>query len=299
MIASITEWAWPWWIIVVGINLIQLVICLLIFKKSIRNSRLLQSVNDKKYLLSMRIMGLVFTSVAVYRSIFVSRYVTQMAWFDTYANSALIIRSLAIFAELSFSGLFALALLRINKDLNINKNRNAQLYKRLLFQYSPYILFACIFIAQFFATMGLITKNLLYFAIEETLWTVAFLSVIPLALVQLKSIRTNKELSKSASGKLLRQSIVIIAAWCIGYCSYGLFYHLPFENWKGALLQIESGIPVIKSGYQSISDAFFIVNESKSNQDWGMGFLFWHSMYFTLCVWITLLLMQAPRKLNN
>jgi hypothetical protein len=29
--------------------------------------------------------------------------------------------------------------------------------------------------------------------------------------------------------------------------------------------------------------------------DWGWGFLLWHSAYFSICVWISLYLMQAPR----
>ena len=80
-----------------------------------------QSVNApdgrSQYMKRMRVMGLIFTLVALYRAIFVSRYLYQYAWFDTIANSSLIIRSFAWAAELSFSGLFALAMLRFNAEM--------------------------------------------------------------------------------------------------------------------------------------------------------------------------------------
>ena len=62
-------------------------------------------------------MGLIFTLVALYRSIFVSRYLYQYAWFDTLANSSLLIRTFAWAAELSFSGLIALAMLKFSADM--------------------------------------------------------------------------------------------------------------------------------------------------------------------------------------
>jgi len=84
-------------------------------------------------------------------------------------------------------------------------------------------------------------------------------------------------------------------AWCVLYCCYGLFYHLPFENWAGALNQMETGLPVIKTGLAAVKDAFWVVHASKAYSDWGFGFLLWHSAYFTVCVWLSIFLMQAPR----
>ncbi len=51
---------------------------------------------------------------------------------------------------------------------------------------------------------------------------------------------------------MLRQSSVLIAAWCVIYCSYGAFYHLPLESWTSAFNQIEIGLPAIKKGLSSI-----------------------------------------------
>jgi len=288
------DWAWPWWSTIVIINIINIIFCFKIYSKSIKE----RNVDNSVYLKAMRVMGLVFVMVALYRAVFVSKYLTQLAWFDSLANSALLIRIFAIAAELSFCGLFALSMLRLNKELPTNNKTQERGFRQLLYSYSPYVLVSCIFIAQFFATSGLITKNKTLFAIEESLWTFGFLSVIPLAVSQYRHVYSITDKQKVARLKMFRSSARIVVIWCFIYCSYGLFYHLPFENWTGALNQIETGIPLIKSGASAISDAFSIVNETKEYSHWGFGFLLWHSAYFTICVWIALALMQAPRLIR-
>ena len=116
--------------------------------------------------------------VGAYRAVFVSRYLYQFAWFDVLANSSLLIRFLAIFAELSFAGLFAYAMLRFSKDMPSKNQTNLAL--NFIESKSPYLLFVCIFTAQFFATTATINKNNTLFAIEETLWTVGvFVDIAP------------------------------------------------------------------------------------------------------------------------
>jgi len=291
MSSANTDWAWPWWTVIVIINVVNLIICAIVYKRSLNQS----GGDGARYRKRMRIMGVIFTLVAAYRAVFVSRYFTQMAWFDSMANSSLLIRIFAIAAELSFSGLIALALLQVNKDLPDVGRGDRAWFRSFLVRKSPYFLIVSIFLAQFFATSALIIKSKLLFAIEETLWTIGFLSVLPLAIIQLRRVFgiRDKEIAKNA--RLLRMSTVVVAGWCVFYCCYGIFYHLPLESWAGAIDQIKTGLPVLRLGTGAIVDAFTIVNESKDYSDWGFGFLLWHSAYFTICVWIALFLMQAPR----
>ncbi len=293
MSSSNTAWAWPWWTVIVLINVTNLVVCAFVYRRSL----VPKDGSDTVYRRRMRMMGVIFTLVAAYRAIFVSRYTAQLAWFDTLANSSLLIRMFAVAAELSFSGLIALAMLRVNRDLPASDEAHDNKFKLFMTTKSPYVLIICIFLAQFFATGGLITKNQTLFAIEETLWTLGFLSVLPLALIQLRRVFAVKDNKTVAQLKMLRQSTMIIAAWCMFYCSYGLFYHLPLETWAGAINQMETGLPIVKSGAVALRDAFLIVNETKAYSDWGFGFLLWHSAYFTILVWISIFLVRAPRKL--
>jgi hypothetical protein len=271
----------------VVINVLNLGVAALIYKRSLEP----KDGSDSAYRTRMRIMGLIFTLVGAYRAVFVSRYFTQMAWFDTVLNSSLLIRTFAMAAELSFAGLFALAMLQVNADFPAIDDKRSGGFKTFLKTQTPYFLIACIFLAQFFAYGGLIMKSKTLFAIEESLWSLGFVSILPLAFMQWQRLKAVGD----ESLKMLKGSTRLILAWCVIYCCYGLFYHLPLENWPSAFQQLETGIPAIKTGWTAIRDSLLIVHESKAYSDWGFGFLLWHSAYFSICVWIALYLMRAPR----
>ena len=290
-----TAWAWPWWSAMVAVNIINVIVCLTIFRRTTRSAGGFSNITDP-YQKHMLIMGLIFTMVGAYRAVFVSRYLYQFAWFDVLANSSLLIRFFAIFAELSFAGLFAYAMLRFSKDLASNNHTNPAL--NFIESRSPYLLFFCIFTAQFFATIATINKNNTLFAIEETLWTAGFLLILPLAFIQLRRALSIKAEAEKKRIKMLLTSSKVIFAWCIGYCSYGVFFHLPmdfFSDTANSTMAVTTAMPVAQAGLAAVWDAFFIVNESKEFGDWGFGFLFWHSSYFSICVWLAIFLMRAPR----
>jgi hypothetical protein len=273
----------------VFVNICSTIICIKLFRDSAKAPD-----GQSRYVCYMRFMGLAFTLVAMYRAVFVSRYLYQYGWFDTIANSSVIIRSFAWVAELSFAGLIAFALLRFNKDVPQNDHGNSYLLSQYE-RHAPWALITCIFLAQFFATGGLITKSRLLFAIEETLWGLGFLSILPLAIIQVCRAFPGGQKSKSPGLGMLRTFSVINVGWCLIYCTYALIYHLPTEYWATALAQLETGIPPIKTNISAIIDAFYIVNVSHTYADWGFGFVLWHSAYFSVCVWLALFLMRAPR----
>jgi len=289
------SWAWNWWSALVVINVVNLVVCGVLFSRS-RNS------DDREhayYLKLMRSFGAIFIVVALYRSIFVSSYLNQLAWFDTIANSSLLIRSFAIFAEISFASLIMLALLQLNKELPYPARGTRGQTPGFLLTKTPYVHFACIFIAQFFATTATITKIEVLFAIEETLWGVAFLSILPLILAQLVRVYSYKNSKAREELKRYRGFTLMMAVFTVGYCGYSLFYHLPIEIWPDAIaqLQMENPIPAIRTGGQGVKDALLIVNETKDFTRWGgVGFLIWYTGYFSLCGWMVLFLMTGPRK---
>ena len=295
MNSSTTGWAWPWWSVIVAINVINLIVCVVVFQRS----KMPKDGMNEKYRRRMRMMGLIFALVSAYRSVFPSRYFSQMAWFDSVLNSSLLIRSFAIFAELSFAGLFGLAMLQLNRDLPDENLDKLNGFQKFMTTKTPYILIGSLFVAQFFATSGLIMKSNVLFAIEESLWSLGFVSILPLAIIQLRRVYAVKDSAQNEKIKMFRVSSVIVAAWAVIYCCYGLLYHLPFENWAYAVEQMQTGVPAMKTGLGAIKDAFLIVNESKAYGDWGFGFLLWHSAYFSVCTWIAIALMRAPRLKND
>jgi len=290
-------WAWPWWWSLVIINIINFTLCIIIFVRSVKSG----DTENRTYLRTMRILGLIFCLVSAYRSVFVSRYLTQLAWFDTILNSTLLIRSLALFAELSFAGLIAISLIRFNRDIPDILNEKDSGFTRFIKTKTPYMFFICIFAAQFFVFSGVITKIRVFFAIEETLWGLAFLSITPLVLMQIRKVFSLKDERSRKEFVLFRAFTLVMAIFCVGYVIYSLGYHLPIEYWPSAIAQLQMEVPepAIRLGAGAVRDAFFIVNVTRDLSAWGgIGFVIWHTGYFSICVWMVLLFMCGPRRLK-
>jgi hypothetical protein len=205
-------------------------------------------------------------------------------------------------AELSFAGLIALSLLRINKDLPGIEDESERALLRFFKYKTPYIFFICLLIAQFFATGGLITKIRILFAIEETLWGFAFFLITPLVIIQLRKVLGIKNEVVKRQFRLIKTFSIIITTFCIGYGIYSLGYHLPIEYWPSAIaqLQMDNPVPAFMLGKDAIHEAFYNVNMSRNLSDWGgMGFIVWQTGYFSICVWMVLVFMCGPRKLER
>ena len=294
--ADTWTWAWPWWGTLVAINVINVVICIVLFIRSKKD----KNPADANYLMMMRTMGLIFVAVAFYRSIFVSSYLRQLAWIDSVLNSSLLIRGFAIFAELCFVGLIAKGLLRMNEDIPelIDKKNKFQTFLQTK---TPIILFVCIFIANIFATAATITKIDLLFALEETFWGIGFVSIIPMLIMSLRKLFAYRNTAAWDNLRQVRIMVIVITIFSIGYGLFELGFNLPIVYWPEAIaqLQMPNPDPAFMFGFQAIRDAFLIVHETKDLAAWGgMGFIVWHSGYFSICVWIVLFLMTGPRVLN-
>ncbi len=294
---STWTWAWQWWGALVVINAMQVIIGIYLFIRS-KNDK---NAADGNYLRLMRTMGLIFVVVAFYRSIFVSSYLEQLAWFNSVLNSSLLIRCFSIFAELSFAGLITKSLLRMNQDvpeLIDTKNK----LTTFLQTKTPILLFVCILIANILATSATITKINLLFALEETCWGIGFLSIIPMLIISLRKLSTYRNTATWNKLRQFRIALILIAIFSIGYAIFEFGFNLSVVYWPQAIaqLQMPNPEPAFRFGVQAIRDAFLIVNETKDLQTWGgMGFVVWHTGYFSICVWIVLFLMTGPRLLNT
>jgi hypothetical protein len=186
-------WAWQWWGALVAINAVNLVIAIVLFARAVGATH----DADGRYRRFMAVLGLVFICVALYRAVFPSSYLDQLAWFDTVLNSSLVIRCMAILAELSFAGLIAKSLLRMNADVPELVNGRGGLASWFQTK-APIFLFGCILIANVCATTATITKVHVLFAIEETLWCLGFLSIIPMLLMSLRRLFAHRRTAAGA-----------------------------------------------------------------------------------------------------
>ena len=273
-----TGWDVIWWNIMVVISGVNLLLAVFMFARSLKMKKV--EPDNSRYFLILRLMGILFVSVAMYRSVFVTSYPDRLVWFDSLFNSPFIVRCLALFAELAFIGMIAAVLLKFCKDSGLNNNGSK--YATLLTK-TPYIAIGSIALAQPLAFFGLTTQYVILFAIEEALWALAFMSITPLVLYALKQ----KE--HIAGYKLF---LTVMAVWCVGYLSFQCFFALPFMYFAELAQDIGRVVPP-----DSLRVAIYEYTVTRDFDTWGgIGFIIWHSGYFSLCSWMSLLYMSAPRK---
>lgn len=222
MPATQWTWAWTWWGIIVAINVANLIIAAVIFSRS----RTSAPAEHARYRKRMRIFGAIFVMVALYRSIFISSCLDQLAWFDSPANSSLLIRTLAILAEISWAALIMLSLLQINKEVPMATGLRSGRFYGFLTTKTPYLFFA-------------------------------FLSILPLVIIQLRRVQALTDRQSINELRLFRIFTVMMTVFCVGYSGYSLFYHLPIEYWPNAIAQLrmETPIPAIRTGMHAVRDA--------------------------------------------
>ena len=288
------SWALPWWSTMVIINIISVLIGIVIFTKSKKLDK--QEPKFANYRKKMRIAGLIFISVALYRSVFVSSYPERISWFESMANSPIIIRSIAFFAELAFAALIMWSLLNLNKDVPLPEKHKENKILNFLETKTPYIFFIFIFIAQFFAVGGLWTQYTLLFAIEETLWGLAFLLIAPLLFIQFKQVFKNKDPKYKKEMKLYRTYLIIMLVFTSGYLVFQFAFALPVTLYSQIAADFAKPHPTLLQG---IKDSIFNFTATRDFDTWGgWGFFIWHSGYFSILVWMVLFFMNGPRKLE-
>jgi len=274
-----TAWAIPWYTIMVLINVVGLVYCAIIYKQSLT----LRDGKDSKYRKWMRLMGIFVTVVSAYRAIAV--------W-----NTPYTFRIPNTFAEVSFAGLITFAMLKFNEYIPAPEKANRNKFTKFYLTKSPYILLGCLVLAQPIDTLGAIYNMALRGPFVETLWGIGFLSVLPLAIIQLRRVFKIKDKEAIKRFRVLRYSAIVIASWCIIYGLYSVAFHLP-DIWEYAINnRITEGVTGHPTFIQGVIESLgFRTRTSLEYGDWGFGYLLWHSAYFSVITWVSLFLMKAPR----
>lgn len=288
------SWALPWWSAMVILNIISFLIGIFILFKSKRADN--KEPKTAEYRSKMRVAGLIFITVALYRSIFVSSYPERISWFESMANSPIIIRSLAFFAELAFAALIMWSLLNMNKDVPLPQKHKNNKILNFLETKTPYVFFVFIFLAQFFAIGGLFTQYTILFALEETFWALSFLLIAPLLVIKFKQVFSNKDKKYKKEMTLYRSYLIIMVVFTFGYLIFQFAFALPVTLCSQIAADMAKPHPTLMQGiYYSI----YNFTATRDFETWGgWGFFIWHSGYFSILVWMVLLFMNGPRKLE-
>lgn len=125
----------------------------------------------RKEHLSLLLCGWLFVAVAVYRAVLPSQYETRSVWYKTIANSTMVIRCIAIFAEISF----AVLMFGVYRHQGINS-----IFVTLFL--------SMIVLAQIPATFGAYYSYGWLYSMEETMWALgAIFLLIPTSFLVGKS----------------------------------------------------------------------------------------------------------------
>ena len=292
----ITEpWSWPYWSIMVTINVISTLVFIFLSIRMFKASR--NDLDNSRYRKTLFIFGLIYVLVALYRSVFISSYTGRLAWFNTMANSMIVIRILATFAEISFAFLISLVLQHMNKELELPKYVTNRKWLKNYLLFSPYIIIICLSIAQLFAWTGLITQYLILFAIEETLWTLGFASILPLVIIQWINLFKHKKNDKSVI--MYKLFCVVLGSFTIGYLLFQIAYQLPFGYYLNIANDFKTGIH-LPLNFESFKLALYDFYPTRSFNEWGgIGFFIWHSGYFSICVWMNIYFAYGPHLIKK
>ena len=289
------SWSWPWWGVMVTVNIISTIVFIYLMIRMFKTVK--KESKNSKYLKTLAIFGTIYVGVALYRSVFVSSYTGQKAWFDSMANSMVIIRSLAFFAEISFACLIGLGLRHMNQELELPESIQKRTWLKKYLLASPYIIIACLCTAQIFAWTGLLTQYVFLFAIEETLWALGFTSVLPLIIIQLNNLCTNYK--NDSSLRMYKSFLLVLSIFTVGYLLFQYAYQLPFGYYLEIANDMANGTHY-PLNVDSFIRAFEELHPTRSFEEWGgLGFFIWHSGYFSICVWMNIFFACGPRLLKK
>lgn len=117
------------------------------------------------------LLGFLVVAVALYRSILPNDYETRRVWRDTPANSVIAVRLLALFAEISFACMIVISYMMATGAWAAEG-----------VSVSVTIFATLVIVAQIPATIGAQTALPWLFALEETLWALGAVALIPASL---------------------------------------------------------------------------------------------------------------------
>jgi hypothetical protein len=207
-------------------------------------------------------LSAIYVAGCAFRSAFPMVDVPRTCLHDTPASRIFVGRMVATVAELAFSMQWVLLLREAGA------------------RYAARLIVPALVAAELFSWWAVLTQNNLFHAIENSLWTLsALVATIGVAALWREA------------GERGRRAIVAIAVSAAGYIGFMVSYDVPM--YLGRWL---AGIPVgdnylgFGQGLAQILDKCIVV------RDWGAWRqdVVWLSLYFTVAVWISILLAQAP-----
>jgi hypothetical protein len=200
-----------------------------------------------------------------FRSFLPRADVQRICLFDTWLSSVLVGRSVATVAELSFAAQWAIILGQLGAVAGADTTANASL-----------VIVPLIFVAQCCSWYGVLTKNYLANAIENSIWAVAFF------LVGIGLCRLLPDFNGP-----VRFALIVAIIGIAGYLAFLITVDVPMYlgRWRAGLAD---GSKLLKplEGLRDASTRWIVTRDFTEWKDE----IPWMSLYFSGAVWASLAL---------
>jgi len=278
-----TELTWVWWGSMVAISVLNIVVCCLLWADLLPLAASPRGAATMKYAVRLRWLAVPLVLQCAWRSVFPSVYNSRQTFFDTPLNSIIIDRTLAAVGEVTWMTQVALAMVHVSGQLNA----------------CPGVLKAagCVIVAfsicgEACSYTGVVTTSCLFEVFEESFWTAVYV-VGALCGVFLfgkcrRLDRSPSHTAKAFSLALILQGIVVIP--------YQLGSYLP--TYYGRWQDDQRAGKRYLGFWEGLRDAVVRREPTRHWDAWRPEWL-WMSVYFSVCVWTSILLTLAPRIYNS
>jgi len=212
----------------------------------------------------MLILSAAYVCGCAFRSILPRADVQRICLFDTWLSSVTLGRSVATVAEICFATQWAIILRQLGTMTGANTTLSA-----------AWAIVPCIIIAECFSWHGVLTKNYLSNAIENSIWAVSFF------IVGIGVCRLLPEFEGMGRGFLII-TIVGIACYVVFLATIDIPTYL--MKWRSERTRIEPLRPL-----EGLWDATVRWVVTHDITEW-KGEIAWMSLYFSVAVWASLAL---------
>jgi hypothetical protein len=254
--------AW-WWALLTLVSSGNIALWFLLYRQSY--TRPIGSVNSASDIELMLFLCAAYVFGCAFRSFLPRADVQRICLFDTWLSSVLVGRSVATVAEVCFAAQWAIALRQLGGMAGADTTMAA-----------AWAVVPLIVAAQCCSWYGVLTKNCLAHAIENSIWAVAFL------LVGIGLCRLVPEFDGP-----VRLCLIVSIAGIAAYLAFLATVDVPMylNRWLGGLA-VGSKVLGPLEGLRDVSTRWVVTHDFDQWRDE----IAWMSLYFTAAVWASLAL---------
>ncbi len=258
-----------WWYGMMGIAVLNFILLGITYK--VYRKRLPSYTDLLKHTRKWQMgLALYYTLVCAFRCFVPKGDVKRIVMIDHWISAVAIGRTLVTFAELAFVLQWSLVLYEIGKSTG---NKVAMGGAK--------VIVPLIIIAEVFSWYACTTTNYLGSVIEESFWGIS-------AAVFVAGLVSSRKFYEGVQ----RKFIAITSFFGSGYVLYMFLVDVPTYT-RGWLADTEAGVQ-----YATVIDGLIetatVWHYSRSYEDW-QYLIVWQTLYFSLAVWGSQLLVNAPR----